>query len=436
MTESAHRVLVIDDNPWIHEDVRKVLTRHDEDRELVRLEREMFGGAPGDADRAAHLGFEIDAARQGRDGVEAARRARAEGRPYTIAFVDVRMPPGWDGIETVGSSYQVVIARNAISRTRVGIYLEHATHSSLISRNVITDVRTGINVEWFYDGIGSAELFHVYITNVPGDVAVGSLGRVVEGYEAKICDDDGREVPDGELGSLWIRGQSVGLGYFMRTDDTRASFRGAWFVSADKFHRDGEGRFWYGGRTDDLLKVGGRFLAPIEVENVLLTHPAVADAASFSLPDRRLGEEVAAAVVRRPGSAVTERDLRRFAASRLAPAKVPRRIWFVDTELELRPGILPGVTVDQNKSWTDPIVGTRLGVQLTDRLSLQALGDVGGFGAGSDLTWQAFAGIGYRFHPRWTFTAGYRALAVDFERGDFELDVIMHGPVLGLGFRF
>jgi len=112
------------------------------------------------------------------------------------------------------------------------------------------------------------------------------------------------------------------------------------------------------------------------------------------------------------------------------------RLWFVDTELDFEPGVLPGFKVDQSKSWVDPIVGVRLGVQLADRLFFRALGDVGGFGVGSDLTWQAFAGLGYRFDPRWSVTAGYRALGLDFKRGGFELDVIMHGPVVGVGFRF
>jgi opacity protein-like surface antigen len=112
------------------------------------------------------------------------------------------------------------------------------------------------------------------------------------------------------------------------------------------------------------------------------------------------------------------------------------RIWFVDTELDFKPGLVPGVTVDQSKSWADPIIGLRFGWQFADKWYLSALGDVGGFGAGSDLTWQAFAGVGYRFNPRWSVTAGYRALAVDFEKSGFELDVIMHGPVVGVGFRF
>jgi len=181
------------------------------------------------------------------------------------------------------------------------------------------------------DGIGSAELFHVYITNVPGDVTVGSLGRVVEGYEAKICDDDGRELPDGELGSLWIRGQSVGLGYFMRTEETRRHFRGEWFVSADKFRRDAEGRFWYGGRTDDLLKVGGRFLAPIEVENVLLSHPAVQEVAVVGYEDEEGLTKPRAFVVPRNGVPAGEdlaRELQELAKRQLQPWKYPRQIVF------------------------------------------------------------------------------------------------------------
>lgn len=184
------------------------------------------------------------------------------------------------------------------------------------------------------DGIGSAELFHVYISNRPGDVTVGSLGKVVPGYEAKICDDDGRELPDGELGALWIRGESMGLGYFMKTAETRKVFRGEWFVSADKFRRDAEGRFWYGGRTDDLLKVGGRFLAPIEVENVLLAHPAVAEVAVVGFLDREGLLKPRAFVVPREGHEPGEslgRELQDWAKARLQPWKYPRQILFRDS---------------------------------------------------------------------------------------------------------
>ena len=181
------------------------------------------------------------------------------------------------------------------------------------------------------DGIGSAELFHVYISNRPGDIEVGSLGKVVEGYEAKICDDEGRELADGELGSLWIRGESMGLGYFMRTAASRESFRGAFFVSADKFRRDAEGRFWYGGRTDDLLKVGGRFLAPLEVENLLLTHPAVLEVAVIGFEDEEGLVKPRAFVVPRPGSIAGDAlagELKEYAKRHLQPWKYPRQIVF------------------------------------------------------------------------------------------------------------
>ncbi len=184
------------------------------------------------------------------------------------------------------------------------------------------------------DGIGSAELFHVYVSNRPSDVKAGSLGKVVEGYDAKICDDEGRELPDGELGSLWIRGTSMGLGYFMRTQASREAFRGEWFVSADKFRRDPDGWFWYGGRTDDLLKVGGRFLAPIEVENVLLGHPSVLEVAVVGFLDEEGLEKPRAFVVPRDGHAPGDelaKALQALAKEKLQPWKYPRQVVFRDS---------------------------------------------------------------------------------------------------------
>lgn len=126
----------------------------------------------------------------------------------------------------------------------------------------------------------------------------------------------------------------MGLGYFMKTAETRKVFRGEWFVSADKFRRDAEGRFWYGGRTDDLLKVGGRFLAPIEVENVLLAHPAVAEVAVVGFLDREGLLKPRAFVVPREGHEPGEslgRELQDWAKARLQPWKYPRQILFRDS---------------------------------------------------------------------------------------------------------
>ena len=124
--------------------------------------------------------------------------------------------------------------------------------------------------------------------------------------------------------------------------------------------------------------------------------------------------------------------LDRFTLDVLAGA----RAWIVDTELEFKPGLLPGTTVSKSTSFADPIFGLRMGVNVTDKLSLSVLGDVGGFGVSSDVTWQAFGGLEYRFAQHWSFRAGYRALGVDIEKRDIKLDAVLHGPVFGLGIRF
>jgi opacity protein-like surface antigen len=124
--------------------------------------------------------------------------------------------------------------------------------------------------------------------------------------------------------------------------------------------------------------------------------------------------------------------LDRFTLDILAGA----RAWILDTELEFKPGILPGVTVSKSTAFADPIIGLRAAVNVTDRLSVSVLGDVGGFGVSSDLTWQAFGGIEYRFARHWSARVGYRALGIDFEKAQIKLDAVMHGPVLGVSFRF
>ena len=125
------------------------------------------------------------------------------------------------------------------------------------------------------DGIGSAEMFHIYITNQPGDVKPGSLGRIVEGYEAKIVDAAGYEVPVNEMGTLKIKGDSAALCYWNAHEKSKETFAGDWCTTGDQFHVDDEGYYWYHGRTDDMLKVSGIFVAPAEIENCLLQHEAV-----------------------------------------------------------------------------------------------------------------------------------------------------------------
>ena len=129
------------------------------------------------------------------------------------------------------------------------------------------------------DGIGSAEMFHIYITNRPGDIKPGSLGRIVEGYEARIVDADGNEVATGEMGTLKIKGDSAALCYWNAHEKSKETFAGDWCTTGDQFHVDENGYYWYHGRTDDMLKVSGVFVAPAEIENCLLQHEAVLECA-------------------------------------------------------------------------------------------------------------------------------------------------------------
>jgi benzoate-CoA ligase family protein len=189
---------------------------------------------------------------------------------------------------------------------------------------------TGVEI---LDGIGSAEMFHIFITNRVGDVKLGSLGRVVEGYEAKICDDEGGELPRGEIGTLWIRGDSMALEYWQQHEKSKQTFRGNWCVSADKFRQDEEGYFFFCGRGDDMLKVGGRWVSPVEVENALLQHPAVAEAAVIGFKDTDGLDKPKAFVVLKEGHAsdpALAEALIAHTRGLIAHYKAPRQVVFVD----------------------------------------------------------------------------------------------------------
>ena len=180
------------------------------------------------------------------------------------------------------------------------------------------------------DGIGSAEMFHIYISNYPGDVVPGSLGRLVPGYDARIVGPDGTDVPAGEAGTLWIKGESAAILYWQAHEKSKETLRGDWVVTGDHMRQDARGYFWYEGRTDDMLKVGGIFVSPYEVENCLLQHPVVAECAVIGYKDRDgLIKPKAYVVPRdRPGDDALARELQEFVKTRLAPFKYPRVVEF------------------------------------------------------------------------------------------------------------
>lgn len=181
------------------------------------------------------------------------------------------------------------------------------------------------------DGIGSAEMFHIYITNYPGDVVLGSLGKVVPGYEASIVDADGRAVPTGEMGTLRIKGDSAALCYWNAHEKTKATFAGDWCTTGDQFRVDEGGYYWYCGRTDEMLKVGGIFVSPTEIENCLQEHEAVLECAVVGVSDEQKLIKPKAFVVlaeRFAASAELETQLKEYVKVRLAGYKYPRWIEF------------------------------------------------------------------------------------------------------------
>jgi benzoate-CoA ligase family protein len=179
------------------------------------------------------------------------------------------------------------------------------------------------------DGLGTAEMWHIFISNRRGAVRPGTLGTVVPGFEVRVRDEDGRDLPPGETGYLWVRGGSRAIGYWRHMEKTEQAFRGEWYVSGDLITMDVDGYVTYGGRGDELLKVSGKWLAPQDVEGCLLTHPAVAEAAVVGVPDAGGLVKPRAYVVLRDAPDGLEEELKRFVRDRLEPYKHPREIRFV-----------------------------------------------------------------------------------------------------------
>jgi benzoate-CoA ligase len=181
------------------------------------------------------------------------------------------------------------------------------------------------------DGIGSAESFHIYISNRPGDIRPGSLGKLVPGYQAKLVDDDEHEIAQGDVGTLWLKGDSAALHYHAAYEKSKEHLRGGWIVSGDKFRQDAEGYWYYEGRGDDLLKSGGIYVSPHEVENCLMQHEAVRECCVIGKKDEHGLEKPLALVVLKKDSQASgdlEAELIAFAKARLARYKAPHWVTF------------------------------------------------------------------------------------------------------------
>jgi benzoate-CoA ligase family protein len=178
------------------------------------------------------------------------------------------------------------------------------------------------------DGIGSSEAYHIYISNRPGAAHPGTLGEVVPGYSARVVDEAGNEVPDGETGRLWIEGDTAALMYWNAREKSVQTYAGDVVMSGDLFARDADGFFHYRGRADDMLKVGGIWVAPQEIEQCLAAHPDVAECAVVGYEEEGL-QKPRAFVVLRDGAASDAAALQAHVKATLSPHKYPRDVRFV-----------------------------------------------------------------------------------------------------------
>src|SRR6266511_1291307 len=285
----------------------------------VRVHRfdEWTGGQPTEATPYATFPMSVgartivDPARPTPQGVAA---AVAEHRP-TLFFA-------------VPTFYAAVLAADlpadTFSSVRVAVSAGEPLPAGLYHR---FKERFGVDV---LDGIGTTEALHIFISNRPDDIRPGTTGSVVPGYQVRLVDDHGQAVPDGSSGHLLVSGESVTTGYWCRTATNRRTFEGPWLRTGDVYSRSADGVFTYAGRSDDMIKAGGIWVSPAEVEATLVQHPDVLEAAVVGRRTPEGLHEPAAYVVRLPGRSPAPSELVDFCRERMAAFKRPRQVVFVD----------------------------------------------------------------------------------------------------------
>lgn len=182
------------------------------------------------------------------------------------------------------------------------------------------------------DSLGSTETLQMVICNRPGEAKPGSSGKIIPGYEARLVDEAGNDVAANEIGDLLIKADSTCSGYWNKHEQTKETFVGDWFRTGDKYYQDEEGWFWYAGRSNDVFKVNGLWLSPTEVESVLISHPAVREAAVVAGEDDDGLVKPAAYVVLNDGAAASEAlalELRELVGQKIGGYKRPRWIEFL-----------------------------------------------------------------------------------------------------------
>jgi benzoate-CoA ligase family protein len=293
---------------------KRVLEMHENDRTLS-VAKLFFGYATG---TNLMFPFAVGAAT-----ILFAEKATPEG---LFQLIDRHTPTVLTSVPTmINKMCQAQPEPRSLGPLRVTISAGEALPEELYHR-----YRERFGVE-ILDGIGSAELFHIYISNRFGAVKPGTLGTLVPGYEARVVGPEGNDVPDGEIGTLWVKGDSAAIHYFQAHEKSKEVLRGDWVVSGDLFRRDKGGYFSYAGRADDMLKVGGIFVQPTEVEGCLMRHPQVLEAAVVGFEDEGGLVKAMAYVVPRGCAGTNElaASIIEHCKRELARYKAPQRIEFV-----------------------------------------------------------------------------------------------------------
>jgi benzoate-CoA ligase family protein len=183
------------------------------------------------------------------------------------------------------------------------------------------------------EGLGSTEVLHIYLSNAVQRQKPGASGARVPGYEIRLCDPDGNAVQPGEPGIMWVRGDSNAPFYWNRPDKTRETMRQGWIYTGDRFREDADGYYWFEGRADDMVKVSGQWVHPMEVERALAEHPAIRECAVLALEDENRLMTLRAYVALRPGhiaDPAATRTLQDFVKKALVPFKYPRTIEYLN----------------------------------------------------------------------------------------------------------
>ncbi|MBT6274399.1 MAG: benzoate-CoA ligase family protein, partial [Chromatiales bacterium] len=189
---------------------------------------------------------------------------------------------------------------------------------------------TGLEI---LDTVGCTESYHTFLANRPGTIRPGSSGKPIDGYEVRLVDDDAHDVPQGTVGNLMLKGESVALFYLHQYEKSRKTFRGEWLLTGDRYYVDEDGFYWHAGRGDDMLKVGGLWVSPVEIENVLGSHEAVMECAVIGQRDKAELLKPKAFVCLNPADGAAApplAELLKLCAAELDAHKRPRWVEFID----------------------------------------------------------------------------------------------------------